>query len=175
MGWAPWLVTCAVAAKRRGIEEVRLIGVEGSEEHLQFAEQHLRDNGLDPDAHVLMHAVVDCSDGIARFPRLADARADYGAHAVFDAASVQPDGWIETKSVTIATLLEDEPIVDLLHCDIQGAEADVVAQSILLLGQRVRRLIIGTHSRQIEARLFTSLGEAGWILEHEQPCLIIQR
>ena len=174
MGWAPWLVTSAVAARRRGITAVRLIGVEGSEGHLRFAEQHLRDNGLDPEAHVLMHAVVGCSDGIARFPRLDDPRADYGARAAFDGAPTQSDGWIETKSVTLATLLKDEPLVDLLHSDIQGAEADVVAQSLPLLNQRVRRLIIGTHSRQIEGRLFALLGDAGWILEHEQPCDIGQ-
>ena len=31
-------------------------------------------------------------------------------------------------------------------------------------------MLIGTHSRQLEARLLTQLHGAGWILEAEKPC-----
>ncbi len=35
-GWGPRLVTAAVAARRRGIRDIQLVGVEGSAEHVAF-------------------------------------------------------------------------------------------------------------------------------------------
>jgi hypothetical protein len=93
-GWAPWLVSCALAARKRGITDIRLIGVEGSAEHHRYMREHFMDNGLDPDAFDLHHAVVGAEDGVAYFPKLIDPVADYGASAAFEAkehgAAAQP-------------------------------------------------------------------------------------
>src|SRR6516162_3656534 len=67
-GWAPWLVTVARAASLRGIDSVRLVGVEGCEGHLAFMVNHFSDNGFDPRDHTLLHWIVGTTDGVAAFP-----------------------------------------------------------------------------------------------------------
>ena len=177
-GWAPWLVTVATAAAKRGLMDVRLIGVEGSEEHAEFCRQHFRDNGIDPDQHTILHAVVGERDGVARFPRLVDARTHYGASASFDGAC--PDeagyaGWDDIESISVETLLRDVERVDILHSDVQGVETAVLTAAMDVLDGKVRRIVIGTHSRRIETELFELFSSRGWILEHEQACVIHQR
>jgi FkbM family methyltransferase len=87
-GWAPWLVIAARAARLRGIESVRLVGVEGAVGHLDFMRTHFSDNGLDPDRHTLLHGVVGAYDGVAKFPEVADPAATYGGEATFAAPSL---------------------------------------------------------------------------------------
>src|SRR5260370_733729 len=83
-GWAPWLVTVARAAAIRGIESVRLIGVEGCEAHCAYMATHFADNGIDPRDHTLLHGVVGTKDGMAEFPHVADPSAGYGAQAILE-------------------------------------------------------------------------------------------
>lgn len=172
-GWGPWLVASARAAQLRGIADIRLAGVEGASGHYGFLLQHFRDNGIDPAAHDLLHAVVGVEDGVARFPKLDVPSADWGAQASYGDghASEQFD---EVPSVSIATLLSKLPPVDLLHCDVQGAEGDVLTAAADVLSSRVRRIVVGTHGRAIEDRLMASFGANGWVLEHESPCRFIQ-
>ena len=178
-GWGPWLVSCALAARRRGVEDMRLIGVEGSAEHHEFMRQHFRDNGLDPDAHALHHAVVGIEDGVAHFPRLVDATADYGANAVFaadesdDAAARGPLEAV--TSISLARLLAEAGRVDLMHMDIQGHEGVLLTAAFDAVDAHVHRAIIGTHSRSIDAALLDLFSSRGWTLEHEEPARVIQR
>jgi len=60
----------------------------------------------------------------------------------------------------------------LLHIDIQGGEADLVHNSLDLINNHVRYMFIGTHSREIEGRLFADLIPAGWYLEIERPAIL---
>jgi len=177
-GWAPWLVSVATAARKLGHDKVKLIAVEGSAEHFGYVRQHFLDNGLDPDAHELLHAVVGVEDGIARFPKLHSASEDYGANAVFAAdGSDQAPGrgeLEEIRSVGLSSLIERTGQVDLIHIDIQGHEEVVLRSAIGALDEHVRRIVIGTHSRSIEAALLDLFSEHGWINEHEQPCVITQ-
>ena len=72
--------------------------------------------------------------------------------------------------VPLARMIDEASTLDLLHIDIQGGEADLVRDSLELINSRVSYLFIGTHSRQIEGRLFESLIAAGcWHLEIERP------
>src|SRR5262249_30965841 len=82
-GWAPWLVTLARAARLKGIEKVRLVGVEGSRHHCEFMHSHFTENGLDPRHHTLLHGVVGTRDGVAEFPLLADPAGDWGSKAIY--------------------------------------------------------------------------------------------
>lgn len=137
---------------------------------------NFRNNGLDPAEHQLHHAVVGAEDGIAAFPKLHVAREDYGASAVFDdservAAALRGD-LEEIPSLSLKTLIGDRPRVDLIHIDIQGHEEAVIAAGIDTLNERVRRLVIGTHSRTIEGHLFDLLHANGWVCEIEVPCII---
>jgi hypothetical protein len=75
--------------------------------------------------------------------------------------------------VSIATLLDELDHVDVLHCDIQGAEADAIRAGIDVLTARVCRIIVATHRRAIEAELHHLLFDRGWHLEADQACRMI--
>jgi FkbM family methyltransferase len=172
-GWGPWLVGAARAARHLGIHEVKLVGVEGSESHVAFMLQHFQDNGLDPGAHLIIRGVVGAQDGIARFPKLPDPSADWGAVANFDRTSGANE-FEEVRCVALSTLLKQLPIVDLIHCDVQGAELEVFMGNETILTSSVRRVIVGTHSRRIEAELLDFFSNAGWRLEEEEVCRLLQ-
>ncbi len=48
----------------------------------------------------------------------------------------------------------------------------MIAAGIEVLNERVRRLVIGTHSRTIEGHLFDLLHANGWVCESELPCVM---
>lgn len=175
-GWGPWLVASQAAARQRGIAKIDLTGVEGSAEHYGFMLDNFRNNGLDPAEHHLHHAVVGAEDGIAAFPKLRAAQEDYGASAVFEeserATAALRGDLEEIPSLSLKTLIGDRPRVDLVHIDIQGHEESVIAAAIGVLDERVRRLVIGTHSRTIEGHLFDLLHAHGWVCESEVPCVL---
>jgi FkbM family methyltransferase len=179
-GWGPWLVAGAKAARARGIETVRLYGIEADPTHVEFMQQHLRDNGLDPDGHCLIHAAVGLEPGRARFPRVADAANDWGSRPARLAAGetnqedvryLGPllDESLEVDVLPLADVLAREPRWDLVHVDIQGWEAFVCEGSSTHLNARVATLVIGTHSRKIEGDLIALFHREGWVLENEQP------
>ncbi len=172
-GWGPWLVAGAKAAERAGITELHLAGVEASAEHFQFMLRHFQANGLDPNAQTLVNGVVGPEDGVALFPRLHNpsqqwgAKADYGDTPTDSKNAAETD---EVPAVSLPTLLGRLPPVDFLHCDVQGAEADILTAGLDVLCARVRRMVVGTHGRRIEQDLLDMLPARGWILETEEPC-----
>ncbi len=173
-GWAPWLVAGHKLAQLRGINETHLVGVEGSGEHIEFMRQNFLDNGLVPGAHQLIHGVVGIEDGVAYFPDLVQPGEDYGAAADYS-GSRGHSGMVAVKCYSLETILRDlPPQVDIVHCDIQGSEADVMEASLDLLDKRVRRVVIGTHSRLVEGRLLEMFSARGWRLEHEMVCIYRQ-
>lgn len=195
-GWAPWLVAVAKAARFRGIGKIRLLGVEGSKKHVDFAITHFTDNGLDPQEHTLLHGVVGPADGVAEFPILHEPSVDWGNSAAYPralsggrlarmksrvAAAVRPIRSLLRRPpathserltcYSLGTLLRPYAIVDLVHVDIQGHEHLVIRSAKKTLQQKVKRLVIGTHSRGIEQQLFDEMAGSGWLLEGEESCL----
>jgi FkbM family methyltransferase len=173
-GWGPWLVGAAKAAEHVGIPEIHLTGVEGERGHLAFMQQHFRDNSLDPDAHRLIHGVVGVRDGVAGFPKAADPRNDYGSVADYSAAAAGAEGFEYVPCIALTTLLGQLPPVDLIHCDVQGAEHDVLISAQSALEARVRRVVVGTHARRIEVDLLDFFAALGWKLEDEGVCRQLQ-
>ena len=94
---------------------------------------------------------------------------EWGSSAVFSETGEDKPGYQRVRSISLSTLLKDEPLVDFIHFDIQGAEADVIDASAEMLTDKVRYLVIGTHSRVIEGRIIETLRRHGWTLENEQP------
>ncbi len=179
-GWGPWLAAGAVAAQLRGIQNLRLTGVEADPGRFALMQQHFRDNGLDPAAHRLICAAVGVEAGHARWPRIGDpanaggarpVREDGAALDAADAAYMQGgiDDYVDVEIVPLADLLVQEPIWDLVHIDVQGWEAELCAGCIEPLNERVRWLVIGTHSRVIDGQVIETLRAAGWVLENEKP------
>ena len=173
-GWGPWLVAGAAAARQRG-RPAQLIGVEGDEAHLGFMRTHMQDNGIDPIAgNVLLRAVVGAVDGVAHFPVLPEPSSDWGARAILNgdhpAPGSGPTRFVEVPSVSVATVLSGLGRVQHLHCDIQGEEADALGASAKALDGQVLRLVVGTHGRGVEERLFSLFSGLGWVLEYEKAC-----
>ena len=203
-GWAPWLVTAARAAALRGIDQVNLVGVEGCKEHCEFMVTHFLDNGLEPEHHRLIHGVAGILDGMAHFPVLADPAANYGARALADQSPAGTDnangsllrrltrkswrmarqgiktaitgsnGTVQVRRYSLPTLLGPFAKVDLVHVDIQGDEYDVLASARRVLKEKVKRLVIGTHGRDIEQKLLDELASQSMVLESDEACHFMQ-
>ena len=171
-GWGPWVAAGARLAQGLGLQP-SLLAVDTDAGHLSFTRTLFADNRLPLEKCRLLQAAVGAAEGTAWFPALADPAGDYGSVATFNVAEAErPEGMIAVPSVTIASLLEDESRVDLIHCDIQGAEADAMAASIDALNAKVCRVVIGTHARDIEERLFRLFTAANWNLEDDKACLL---
>lgn len=162
-GWAPWMVSLSAAAKQRRIKEIRLLGIDPN---LTSAKTHLADNDIHESA--LLEAVVGPSDGVAKFPKLKPG--DYGQAAIFEQPE-QPGDFDEVRSISLETLLAPFKGVDLLHIDVQGAEYAILQRVPSLA--KVKRMVIGTHSRAIEQKLLHLLA-ANWTLECEEACWFTQ-
>lgn len=163
-GWGPWIVSSGVAAKRMG-RTVRLYGVEADPDKVLSMQEHLSDNGFSPNEYRIVNGIAGPVNGKAYFP-IIDSKGNWGGAAVWEPPGLGQ--YRELDSITLSTMLEAESLVDLIHIDIQGAESEVVRASIEFLNDRVRWLVIGTHSRKIEANLMDVLFPA-WTLENEQP------
>jgi len=165
-GWGPWIVMGAAIARRQRMP-FRLIAIEGSDEHVGFIHSHLRDNDVDPAEHKILHGVVGAIDGTAMFQRMSSI--DYGATVGED--TLDAAAFDNLPSYAVATLLRNEPIVDILHCDIQGHEMKALGAGIEALDARVRRLVVGTHSRNIEHDLHELFAAHSWHLEGDMACV----
>jgi FkbM family methyltransferase len=179
-GLGPWLSAAAVAARHRGIRDLRLLGVEADPGRFELMRQQFVDNDLDPDDHRLICAAVGVEPGSARWPRIADPANASGARPVRESGGVldQADAdymqgavaeYIDVTIVPFADLLEREGLWDLVHVDVQGWEATLCRACIDLLTARVRWMVVGTHSRAIDGQVIEILLDAGWILENEKP------
>lgn len=180
-GWGPWLAVSWEAARSRGITDVRLVGVEADEGHLEYLKSHLKENGIDPSKHTLLRGVVAERDGTAKFPFVEDPSHDWGAAAVFGGwmgkkkARIDYRGFrmrrmLQVPAYSLQTILKPFDTVDLVHCDVQGAEYQVFSSARKLLNESVRWVVIGTHSRLIEGQLVELFMDSGWQLAHEKPC-----
>jgi hypothetical protein len=127
---------------------------------------------------MLYHGIATASTGTALFPRQDVAGEEWGLEPLFEAteeereAAIQSGEFDELPTISLADLISEGTKLDLLHVDIQGGEADLFESSRPVLDERVAYVLVGTHSRQIEGRLFTELLRANWRLEIERPAII---
>jgi FkbM family methyltransferase len=178
-GYGRWIANAAAAVRRRragGPLACRFTAVEASSMRFSLIPLNLRDNGVAPEDHRLLHAGVT-SDGR---PILIPVNQDYGAaifrHAELDdylarngtsqvtvRASEGADVTIErVPSLRLADLI-DGP-VDLIDMDIQGAELEVLSDAIEALDRHVARLHVATHNPEVERRLCALFALHGWTL-----------
>jgi FkbM family methyltransferase len=176
-GWGCWMNNLGVAARSKG-KEFRLYGIEAAEEHLGLARQALSDNGISDSHFKLVNGIAGKSASIALFPKVQSGATNWGGTAIFDPSAEQLEGarrsgdFVSIPIVDIAGLLKDEKFVDLLHVDIQGAELDLLREVFDVLCEKVRCVVIGTHSKAIEAGLFDLfLADKRWGCEMERGAL----
>lgn len=175
-GWAPWLVRAGVAwHTHRPGQGLRLLGVEGEPTHLLMARSHARDNGLD-EVVDLRAGAVGTADTTALFETSSEPAKEWGtrlAGATTIAEGlprVAPATLIPVPCWSLADILQDLERVDFLHVDIQGSEAEVLLADPETLSTKVRRLLVGTHARSIEATLLARLPALGFQLVEEKAC-----
>jgi hypothetical protein len=79
-----------------------------------------------------------------------------------------PAEYVLVDAYGLTDLMGDHKVVDFIHFDIQGAEADVIEASIADMDSRVRCVAIGTHSGEIEEKLRTMFGAHDWLCLHDE-------
>jgi hypothetical protein len=175
-GWGCWMNNTGVAARRAGLD-VNLIGVEGDEAHVAFAQEACAANGFALHQVTLRRGIAAPTGGIALFPREKQAGINWGSEPIFGAteeqrlSATQSGRYDELPMIALAELVAPHARVDLLHVDIQGGEADFIAGCLPVMHEKVAYLLVGTHSRQIEGRIMDTLLQVGWKLEIERPAI----
>ena len=176
-GWGCWLNNTGVAARRAGLD-VQLIGVEGNQGHIRFAEEAIAVNGFSSSQRTLYHGIAAAMSGTALFPRQLKAGANWGLKPILNATEEQKQealasgNFDEQRMIALLDVTEPYSRIDLLHLDIQGGETGLIADSLDLLRNKVAYMLIATHSRQIEGELFRMLQAHGWRLEIERPAIL---
>ena len=176
-GWGCWMNNAGVAAKRAG-RKVQVVGVEGDRDHVAFATDACRVNGLVGDEVRVIHGIAAATARIALFPRQDIGGHNYGLEPVFGATEEQRTQYLESGKyyelpmVGLDGVIGAEDKLDLLHIDIQGGEASLIASCLPILMRQVRYMVVGTHSREIEGRIFETMRSAGWRLEIERPAIL---
>jgi len=177
-GWGRWLVAGAFAARQRGLPS-RLIGVEAEPTHFQWMRQHFADNGLNPADHQLIEAAASGRSGRAWF-YFGKPDSWYGQSIIHDPVLDQSSA-DETeheyngekarlvRTIDLTELLAPYSRIDYLHMDIQGAELDVLSSAPAILSAKVKRILVGTHSAEVEEGIRQLLSAAGWRAQYDFP------
>lgn len=169
-GYGRWAVRAAKLLQLLNPLPLKMVVVEPEPTHFEWVRQHLRDNDIEPEEHILVCAPVAASAGPVRF-LVGEASTCYGQTIVADPGALE--GGLEAQpmdAVALSTLLREFPRIDLIDLDIQGAEHEVLSAAITELDRRVKRLQIGTHGAQIEASLRDLFREHNWELREDFPC-----
>lgn len=174
-GWACWMNNTGAAARGRGLR-VELIGVEGDEKHLDLARKALNVNGFSSSDFTLYRGVAAADGGCALFPtrstgEMWGAEPRFGVSDSEARAAVESGNYEVLEMIPLHRAIGKRRKVDLLHLDIQGGEADLVASTLELLGERVAYVVVGTHSRALEGKLMEMFLGYGWQLEVERPAI----
>lgn len=173
-GWGCWMNNTGVAAKRTG-RKVHVIGIEGDQGHLQFAREALERNGFGEHEYTLHRGIASATEGTALFPRQEHAGHSWGLEPVFGATEEQRAQAAASGShdilpmIPLTDAIGQHSRIDLLHIDIQGGEADLVERCLPFIQEKIAYMVIGTHSKHIEARLFDIMSAADWRIEMERP------
>ena len=176
-GWGCWMINTATAARHRGLT-VHALGVEADAAHLGFAREALATNGFTASESTLMEGVVAARAGTALFPKPDRHGRDYGSEPLFglegaELERAQRSGeYDRVPVIALEDAMRGHQRIDLLHIDIQGGEADLVRDTLPLLRAKVAYMVIGTHSRPIEGKLFETLGGGAFKLEVERPAIL---
>jgi FkbM family methyltransferase len=180
-GFGGWLVKAALAARQRGISDVRVAAVEPDQTKFEWLHENLAHNDIDLSRSLLLRGTVGGADGVSFFPVLDDASVDWGARAIspqqYEALKAQGyepldrrgQPYTGMKEYSIQTILAPFDIVDLLHVDIQGHELIAIRAALDIINRRVRFMFVGTHSAAIDAGLIETMSNSGWRALHIVP------
>jgi hypothetical protein len=175
----------------------RFVVVEGEDQHFAWAQENFRTNGIDPNDHWFIKALVNATgkpelfihapgrysnmilrdsaveeilENVERYNqsnkilRSLILQGDIGTQIHID-DSYHDNVPLEigyVSAVTLNTILQPLDQIDYLDVDIQYAEQTVIPASMDLIGAKVKRIHIGTHTPDIHDSLLALFREAGW-------------
>jgi FkbM family methyltransferase len=131
---------------------------------------------VEPDPH---HLAIGCANARLNDRKIAFIQASVGSESISERDFLaETSGLIRIPQITVAQLLNDYKIarLDLLHCDAQGAETNVLRSCMGLLAERrIRFCFVSTHTHHISGdplthqRCLALLKEAGGqiLAEHD--------
>lgn len=183
-GWGPWISLGGVLARNKGINNIHLIGVEAHPDRFELMKNQLLVNQLRPSTNLdvtdfngihckLLQGAASSESKTLWFPKV--SVLDMGAAASHEDHSDDYRGLnVQNFPVTGFTLEEiiGDLEVDMLHVDIQGAEFELLESGIDLINDRIKAMMVATHSRVIEGELIELLYQNGWYLHREKPCIV---
>lgn len=187
-GYGRWCINAMFALKFLNPIPFHFVAVEAETSHFRFLKDYFSAHGLSLQEHRLIEAAVDIRNGHASF-YMGDPNQWYGQrihsrkntllhriyHSIKNAylrsrAKIKTNKRMElVKTITLNSILVDYDRVDLIDMDIQGSELEVLSASIDLLNQKVKRVHIGTHSKEIDDGLKKLFLEQGWKNIHLYP------
>jgi FkbM family methyltransferase len=171
-GWGPWVVASGVAAKRLGVSDIKLVGVEAHAGRCAAMLRQFKRNGLGDNGKVLEAAAWPRNERV-RFGTV-DPHADQGG-AVTTVGETTTDyrgmdaAFVEVDGLDLPTICEGLGHIDYMHWDIQGAELSIARAFIDYLDQHVRYVFIGTHSMAIHGNLVDLFYQHRWVQLHQTP------
>jgi len=197
-GYGRWAVRAALAARKKGIQKIRIGLAEAEPAHVSFLKSHLLDNNIRPEEVMVHECAVSDEIGSVEFyigspddfstentPRTWYGQSiskDYEQAADLPVVTASTyhgrpvltyaSGWkaIIVEKTNIRTILCQYGDIDLLDLDVQGEELKILTASADLLDCQVKRLHIGTHGPELEEGLRKLLRRRGWLLVRDYGC-----
>jgi FkbM family methyltransferase len=168
-GYGAWSAIAARAARVLNLPGVSMTGVEMVPQYCKWFGEHLENNGAARESYNTIHAAVSDLDGEAAFTPSNKPEDAFGLSIQHRDTTVSTAGsnLVSIPCVSLPTLLRDSALVDLVHCDIQGQEKVVFTESMGLVSEKVKRLLISTHSASIHRQLRTLLQTAGFEIQFD--------
>jgi FkbM family methyltransferase len=163
-GYGRWIVNAAAALRAYSGLGHALTAVEAEPTHFRWLELHCADNDVDA---TLIQAAVTSTGGTVEFG--VGRPASWYGQAIAD-GTWSPERVETVAAVTLSELLAPLESVDLIHCDIQSAEADVFEEAAEAVDAKVKRVHIGTHDADGERRLREVFSSLHWEWLNDYAC-----
>ena len=163
-GYGRWIVNAAAALRAYSGLRHSLTAVEAEPTHFRWLELHCRDNDVDAN---LVQAAVAPTRGKVEFG--VGRPASWYVQAIAD-GTWSPESVVTVDAVALSDLLEPLDRVDLIHCDMQGAEAAVFEEAAPVVDAKVQRVHVGTHGPDVERRLRELFSSLGWANVNDYAC-----
>jgi FkbM family methyltransferase len=180
-GYGRWCINAMNALKLLNPIPFHFVAVEAEVSHFRFLKEYFIAHGLHLKEHRLIEAAIDVDKGCALF-HMGDPNEWYGQcidsqnitipqKIFYSLQSLFPNSHNKeekkrhkriVKTITLNSILRRYGRVDLIDMDIQGHELPVLKASIDLLNHKVKRLHIGTHSKEIDEGLKRLFLTNGW-------------
>ena len=160
-GYGAWLTAAFFAFTQLNRNAaINLVGVEADARHFEFLVNHLKNNGIDPDGHILWRKAVT---GDRRIVMMEEGPRDITAYGSRIRSGTQAgDKASAVASVTISDVVQAAGTITYLTIDIQGSEWEALEKELGVLDQNVKRLQLATHSPMLHRKLAQALKDLGW-------------